>query len=90
MFRPAWAECISANWYAIGLEDGTRGRAQHRVTFCTHERGFSVGRAGQAYAGACPPAMATNFQTGYQLGCSEAALKDGIPNPRLRATEVEP
>ena len=128
-------ECLSANWYAIGLEDGARGQpverlgahrracAEHHVTpdaeryvagrneglksFCTYERGFSHGRSGQAYAGGCPPDTARNFQAGYELGRelydvhrrlaevqgeitrSKAALKDGIPNPRLRAIEVE-
>jgi hypothetical protein len=128
-------QCMSANWYAIGLEDGARGQpverlgdhrracAEYRVmpdaeryvagrneglkSFCTYERGFSHGRSGQGYAGGCPADMARNFQAGYQLGRelhdlhrrlsevqndiarSKAALKDGIPNPRQRANEVE-
>jgi hypothetical protein len=89
-------ECLNANWYAIGLEDGARGQplerlgtrrracAEHQVTpdadryvsgrneglktFCTYERGFSHGRAGQGYAGACPANLAVNFTAGYQLG----------------------
>jgi hypothetical protein len=129
------SECLNANWYAIGLEDGARGRplerlgdhrracAEHRVapeaerylagrdeglkSFCTYERGFAHGRSGQTYAGGCPAAMAASFQSGYQLGRelhdlhrrlsevhsqiarSKTLLKDGIPNPRLRASEVE-
>ena len=128
-------ECLNANWYAIGLEDGARGRpierlgdhrracAEHRVapdaqrymagrdeglkSFCTYERGFAHGRSGQSYSGGCPAAMAAGFQSGYQLGRelhdlhrrhaevhnqiarSKALLRDGIPNPRLRAAEVE-
>jgi uncharacterized protein DUF2799 len=129
------SECLNANWYAIGLEDGARGRplerlgdhrracAEHKIapdaeryvvgrneglkSFCTYERGFAHGRSGQTYAGGCPAAMAASFQSGYQLGRelhdlhrrlgevqtqvahSKAALRDGIPNPRLRAAEVE-
>lgn len=129
------SECLNANWYAIGLEDGARGRplerlgdhrracAEHKVapdperyvagrneglkSFCTYERGFSQGRSGQAYAGSCPANLAASFQSGYRLGRelydlnrrlgevqtqiahSKAALRDGIPNPRLRAAEVE-
>jgi hypothetical protein len=90
------SECVNANWYAIGLEDGARGLplerlgthrracSQHGVapeaerylagrseglkTFCTYERGFSQGRGGQSYAGACPAPLAARFQAGYQLG----------------------
>jgi hypothetical protein len=89
-------ECLNANWYAIGLEDGARGQplerlgnhrracAEHHITpdadryvagrseglksFCTYEHGFSQGRAGQGYAGACPADLAANFTAGYQLG----------------------
>jgi uncharacterized protein DUF2799 len=126
-------ECINADWYAIGLEDGARGRALERLgdhrracakhnvapdtgryvagrndglkSFCTYERGFSEGRAGNAYAAACP--QPTNFLAGYERGRelhelhrrldevekdiarTKAALKDGIPNPRARANEIE-
>lgn len=126
-------ECVNADWYAIGLEDGARGRAVERLgdhrracakhnvapnserylagrseglkSFCTYERGFSEGRAGRAYAGACP--RPESFLAGYQrgrelhelnrrlaevekeIGRIKTALKDGIPNPRTRALEVE-
>lgn len=128
-------ECVSANWYAIGLEDGARGQplerlgthrracAEHGVapnaeryvagrneglkSFCTYERGFAQGRGGQAYGGACPAPLAAAFQSGYQRGRelydlhrslsdvqkqitrSKTLLKEGIPNPRQRAAEVE-
>lgn len=89
-------ECLRADWYAIGLEDGARGRpverlgehrracAEHGVTlqterylagrneglksYCTYEKGFSVGRAGQSYAGVCPAGVAGNFTAGFQRG----------------------
>ena len=128
-------QCASANWYAIGLEDGARGQplerlgahrracAEHGVSpdaeryvagrnvglksFCTYERGFAEGRSGHGSAGVCPATLAAGFQSGYQRGRelwdlnrqlsdvqkqiarSKAALKEGIPNPRQRATEVE-
>jgi hypothetical protein len=128
-------ECLNANWYAIGVEDGARGQPLERLgvhrracaeynvapdaerymagrneglkTFCTYERGYAHGRAGQSYAGGCPANLAAGFQAGYQLGRelydlnrrladvqnqitrSKALLKEGIPNPRLRAAEVE-
>jgi len=125
-------ECLRADWYAIGLEDGARGQAverlgdhrracaEHGVTpqterylagrteglksYCTYEKGYSVGRSGQSYAGVCP---AGNFVPGYQRGKeiydlqrrldavndqirkSRAALTAGIPDSRARAAEVE-
>ena len=128
-------ECLHADWYAIGLEDGARGRAVERLgdhrracakhnvapdtgryvagrneglkSFCTYERGFSEGRSGHAYAAACPQSQAGNFLAGYQRGRelhdlnrrldelekeiarTKTALKDGIPNPRTRATEID-
>ncbi len=126
-------ECVTADWYGVGLEDGARGRpverlgdhrracAKHNVTpdaaryvagrndglksFCTYERGYSEGRAGNAYAAACPEP--SSFLAGYQRGRelhelhrrlaevdkdiarTKTALKEGIPNPRTRANEVE-
>ena len=128
-------QCVNANWYAIGLEDGARGQplerlgthrracAEHGVapnaeryvagrneglkSFCTYERGYSEGRAGRSNAGACPAPLAAGFQSGYQRGRelyevhrsldelhkqiarSKNLLKEGIPNPRQRAAEVE-
>lgn len=128
-------ECRTADWYAVGLEDGARGRAVERLgehrracakygvapsteryvagrneglkSFCTYEQGFSQGRGGRAYAGTCPQALAAGFSAGYQrgrelydlhrrlgevqgeIGRIKTALKEGIPNPRTRAMEVE-
>src|SRR5215510_13350673 len=121
-------ECLRADWYAIGLEDGARGQpverlgdhrracAEHGVTpqterylavrteglksYCTYEKGYSAGRAGQSYAGVCP--AAGGFVSGYQRGRdiydvrrrldtvneqirkSRAALNAGIPDSRAR------
>jgi hypothetical protein len=126
-------ECRTADWYAVGLEDGARGRALERLgdhrracaehnvtpdtgrylagrneglkTFCTYERGLAEGRAGHAHAAGCAPA--TGFVAGYErgrelhglnrrlgevngeIGRIKNALKEGIPNARTRAMEVE-
>src|SRR5262245_13606325 len=89
-------QCLRADWYAIGLEDGARGQpleragdhrracAEHGVTpkiepylagrneglksYCTYEKGFSVGRSGQSYSGVCPANLAGNFTAGFQRG----------------------
>ena len=89
-------ECVSADWYTIGLEDGARGRAierlgQHRracaehgvapdatrwlagraeglKSFCTFQRGYANGRAGQAYADVCPAELAGAFSAGWREG----------------------
>ena len=128
-------ECRTANWYAIGLEDGAKGRALDRLgehrracaeygvtldpdryvagrneglkTFCTFEQGYSQGRAGNGYSGACPAETAKVFLAGHQRGRElyelhrrqdtlereinriKNALREGIPNPRTRAQEVE-
>ena len=128
-------ECVSANWYAVGLEDGAQGRPLERLgdhrracaeykiapqaeqymagrneglkSFCTYERGYANGRAGYGYAAVCPADLARNFSAGYERGREihdverrlqevqaemsrvKTALKEGIPNPRIRAHEVE-
>lgn len=89
-------QCVNADWYAIGLEDGARGRALERLgdhrracaeynvtpdtarylagrneglkSFCTYERGFSEGRAGNSYVAACPAPSASAFLAGYNRG----------------------
>ena len=89
-------ECLRADWYAVGLEDGARGQAverlgnhrracaEHGITpqteryiagraeglksYCTYERGVSVGRSGQGYSAVCPEGLAGRFSAGYQLG----------------------
>jgi hypothetical protein len=126
-------ECVSADWYSIGLEDGARGRAIERLgehrracakysiapdgerylvgrgeglkSFCTFERGYDEGRAGHAYTAACP--QPASFLAGYNRGReihelqrqreqiereisqTKNALKEGIPEPRARARQVE-
>ena len=126
-------ECVNADWYAIGLEDGARGRAVERIgdhrracaehnvapstdrymagrsdglkSFCTYERGFSEGRAGRAHVAGCT--AASTFPAAYQRGRElhtlersladlereitriKTALKEGIPDARTRAHEVE-
>ena len=91
------AQCLNADWRAVGLEDGAQGRplerlgdhrracAEYGVTpqtdawltghaeglksFCTPTRGYSEGRAGRAYAGACPEGpLAASFLAGYRKG----------------------
>jgi hypothetical protein len=89
-------ECINADWYAVGLEDGAQGRPIERLgehrracaeygvapatdrylagraeglkSFCTYERGYSHGRAGNPYSGACPEGSTANFLAGYTRG----------------------
>lgn len=89
-------QCVNADWYAIGLEDGARGRAVERLgdhrracaefnvtpdtnrylagrneglkSFCTYERGYSEGRAGNMYHAACPLPAASAFLAGYNRG----------------------
>jgi len=90
------SECVNADWYAVGLEDGAQGRgverlgahrracAEHNVSpdgeryaaghreglksFCTYERGYALGRAGNTTTATCPPALRENFLAGYQRG----------------------
>ena len=89
-------QCVNANWYAIGMEDGAQGRglqrpgdhrracAEHGVqpdaeryaagrneglkSYCTYDRGFRAGRAGNAYHSVCPEPAARDFLAGYQHG----------------------
>lgn len=76
------AERVSADWYAIGLEDGAcaehnvapnperylAGRADGLKSFCTFQRGYSNGRGGQAFADVCPAELAGAFSAGWRQG----------------------
>ena len=81
------------------------GRAEGLKSFCTYERGYSEGRAGHSYSGACP--QPTNFLAGYNRGRelhtlyrerdeiereitkTRNALREGIPEPRARGRAVD-
>jgi hypothetical protein len=110
-------ECRTADWYAVGLEDGARGRtverlgdhrracAEHGVTphtgrylagrdeglksFCTYERGYSQGRAGQGYAGSCPKDMAGGFLAGYQRGRELHELNRRLDETRKEIARIK-
>jgi len=110
-------ECRTADWYAVGLEDGARGRAldrlgdhrracaEHGVTphterylagrneglrsFCTYERGYSQGRAGQGYSGACPKETAGGFLAGYQRGRELHELNRRLEEARKEIARVK-
>lgn len=109
-------QCLRADWYAIGLEDGARGLpleragdhrracAEHGVTpkiepylagrneglksYCTYEKGFSVGRAGQSNSGACPAGTGASFSAGYQRGREIYDLRHRLDtvNEQIRKT----
>jgi hypothetical protein len=111
-------ECLRADWYAIGLEDGARGLpleragdhrracAEHGVTpkiepylagrneglksYCTYEKGFSVGRAGQSNSGACPGGTGANFSVGFQRGREIYDLRHRLDtvNDQIRKTRA--
>jgi uncharacterized protein DUF2799 len=111
-------ECLRADWYAIGLEDGARGLpleragdhrracAEHGVTpkiepylagrneglksYCTYEKGYSVGRAGQSNSGACPAGPGANFAVGFQRGREIYDLRHRLEtvNEQIRKTRA--
>lgn len=111
-------QCLRADWYAIGLEDGARGQpleragdhrracAEYGVTpkiepylagrneglksYCTYEKGLSVGRAGQSYSGVCPAALAGNFTAGFQRGKDMYDLRRRLEtvNEQIRKTKA--
>ena len=128
-------ECRTADWRAVGLEDGVKGRtldhlgehrkacAKHGITpdtdryiagrteglgsYCTPDNGYRVGRAGESYRGVCPelstPAFVAAYNRGRELytlhsrltgvereiASIKASLKDGVRDPRDRASQVE-
>lgn len=51
-----------------GVERYMAGRDEGMRSFCTYQRGYSHGRAGHAYSGACPQELAANFLAGYGRG----------------------
>jgi hypothetical protein len=110
-------ECRTADWYAIGLEDGARGRALERLgdhrracaehgvapqteryvagrnaglkSFCTYERGYSQGRAGRAYSGACPRETGGAFLAGYQRGRELHELNRRLDETRKEIARIK-
>ncbi|MGH1487278.1 MAG: DUF2799 domain-containing protein [Cellvibrionaceae bacterium] len=89
-------ECTTANWQAIGYEDGNRGYGasrfgQHRKacakhgvsadfsvykqgydqgvrSYCTPERGYSLGKRNSALPNICPNDLIASVRRGYDLG----------------------
>jgi len=87
-------QCVNADWHAVGVEDGARGRPLARLgdhrracakygvapeserylagrneglkAFCTYERGYAMGHAGQGYADVCPEPLAASYRAGYR------------------------
>jgi hypothetical protein len=75
------AACASPDRYAAGLQDGTRGapaasgdeqyqagRREGLMLYCTEQRGFDEGRAGQPYGNLCPDELAADYRDGYRRG----------------------
>lgn len=75
------AACASPDWYAVGLQDGTRGgpaastdeqyqagRREGLMIYCTEQRGFEEGQAGRAYGTTCPDELAADYRDGYRRG----------------------
>jgi len=51
--------------------DGERyaaGRNEGLKSFCTYDRGYRLGAAGNAYYGVCPEPAASDFVAGYRRG----------------------
>lgn len=114
-------ECRTADWQAIGYEDGLRGLpesriadhrkacARHEVTmalapyrrgrdqglvrYCQAANGYRLGRAGQSYAGVCPPALEGAFLAAYEQGstlhAAEADLRAIERRLRVHRTRLE-
>jgi hypothetical protein len=61
-----------------------KGRTEGLKSFCTFERGYSEGRAGHSYSGACPEPLARNFLAGYQRGHDQYEL-----NRKLQSTQQQ-
>ena len=83
-------ECAAADWYAIGLEDGARGRAVERLG--DHRRACAKHKVvpdPARYVAGRNEGLKSFDEVEKDIGRSKAALKDGIPNPRARAYEVE-
>ncbi len=88
------ASCEGRDWFEIGRQDGSFGRASQPPTeiapecsvkeiddqayrlgreaglldFCTPDRGFQLGRAGENYHGTCPKNLEEDFLKAYRQG----------------------
>ena len=80
-------ECVSANWYAIGLEDGAQGRGVDRLG--AHRRAcaeHNVSPDGERYAAGHREGLKSfcTYERGYALGRSGKATAATCP-PELRS-----
>ena len=79
-------ECVSANWYAIGLEDGAQGRGVDRLG--AHRRACAehkVSPDGERYAAGHREGLRSfcTYERGYALGRSGKSTTTTCP-PELR------
>lgn len=87
------SECLNANWYAIGLEDGARGRPLERLG--DHRRACAEHRVapdGERYVVGRNEGLKSfcTYERGFSQGRAGHAYAGSCPaNPRLRGIEVE-
>jgi len=60
------------------------GRNEGLKSFCTYERGYTLGRAGRGYAHVCPEPLAAHYRAGYRDGREHYDL-----NQRFKAVQKE-
>ncbi len=99
-------ECMTADWYTIGYEDGARGQTadaigRHRKAcaksgitadfrsyeegrsqgvrqYCKPNKGYDLGRRGNAYNGVCPADLEDEFLIAYNEGRELFALENDV------------
>ncbi len=62
------AKACSSYSVAPNVQAYMAGREVGLASYCTPASGFAHGRAGDDYAGVCPPATAAAFSSGYMVG----------------------
>lgn len=74
--------CMAEAPQDASLVEYRAGRATGLALYCTDERGFAVGRAGEPYNGVCPPETEPQFLAAYDDGHALYALEQAALDAR--------
>ena len=82
-------EACSKHSIRADQEAYAKGRVAGLQTFCTQERGYTYGLAGEDYEKVCPKKLEMDFLKGYDLGRKEYEIKKREAELKKREQELK-